>query len=80
VNSATNNITVYALPNNASGGFTGSTICSGNPGVLTFDALNASFVATYTIQYTDGVTTWDQEIGSASATAFNVVEAHPPCC
>jgi trimeric autotransporter adhesin len=69
---ATASITVNALPNNVSGGFTGETICEGEPGQLSFDALNASFVAPYSISYTDGITTWNQVISSADATSFNV--------
>ena len=69
---ATTSITIYAVPNNASGGFTGSIICVGGTGTLTFDAINASFVTPYTISYTDGTNTWNQLIASASATTFNV--------
>jgi hypothetical protein len=65
-------VTVNLSPNNASGGFTGNTICTGSNGQLTFDAIDASFVTPYTIQYTDGVTTWTQIISSATATTFNV--------
>jgi hypothetical protein len=67
-------ITVNPLPNNAAEGtpgFSGSTICFGETGTLTFDALTSGFVAPYTIEYTDGVTTWSQLIASASATTFN---------
>ncbi|TDD94128.1 beta strand repeat-containing protein, partial [Flavobacterium cellulosilyticum] len=70
------NVTVnyYALPNNSSNGFIANTICSGggDTGTLTFDALDASFVAPYSISYTDGTSTWSQSISSASATTFNV--------
>src|SRR4029079_16568651 len=65
-------ITINLAPDNTSGGFTGSTICTGSAGQLTYDAIDASFVAPYTIQYTDGITTWSQTISSASATTFNV--------
>jgi hypothetical protein len=66
-------VTVNALPNNtASNGFTGGTICNGDAGSLSFDAIDASFVTPYTIQYTDGTTSWSQTISSASATSFNV--------
>ncbi|MGI8580732.1 MAG: beta strand repeat-containing protein, partial [Chitinophagaceae bacterium] len=64
-------VTVNPLPNNTSTGFTGSTICPGGTGTLTFDAIDASFVAPYTITYTDGTNTFNQNIGSASPTTFN---------
>lgn len=59
-------------PNNVSNGFTGSTICSGSTGTLTFDANNTGFVSSYTIVYTDGTTQWSQQIATADATTFNV--------
>ena len=69
-------LTFYDLPNNTSSGFSGNIICVGEPGQLTFDALNSSFVTPYTIEYTDGITTWSQPISDASATSFDV--AVPP--
>jgi YDG domain/MBG domain (YGX type) len=66
-------VTVNDLPNNTSTGFTGNTICSGGTGTLTFDAIDATFTSPYSIQYTNGTTTWSQSISSASATTFNVV-------
>jgi hypothetical protein len=65
-------VTVSPLPNDVSNSFAGSTICNGDAGILSFDAIDASFVAPYTIQYTDGTTTWSQTISSASPTSFNV--------
>ncbi|MCW0484900.1 hypothetical protein N2K84_19360, partial [Prolixibacteraceae bacterium A06] len=69
-------VTVNPLPNNVSGGFVGNTICVGEAGQLTFDAINSTFAAPYTIEYTDGVTTWSQLIESASVVTFDV--AVPP--
>jgi hypothetical protein len=63
---------VNSLPNNSSTGFAGNTICAGDNGTLTFDALDASFVAPYTVAYTDGTTTWNQAIPNASPYPFNV--------
>ncbi|MBS1620210.1 MAG: HYR domain-containing protein, partial [Bacteroidetes bacterium] len=71
-NSCTFTITVNATPNNISGGFSGNTICAGQTGQLTFDANNSTFVAPYTIEYTDGTTTWSQVIPSAGDETFNV--------
>ncbi|RTL55892.1 MAG: hypothetical protein EKK37_18075, partial [Sphingobacteriales bacterium] len=69
----TQTVTVNALPNNTSAnGFTGSTICIGGTGTLTFDAIGATFSTPYTIKYTDGTTIWSQSISSASPTTFNV--------
>jgi hypothetical protein len=65
-------ITVFDLPNNTSSGFNGSTICAGEDGVLTFNALNSTFVSPYTIEYTDGSTTWQQTINSDADFEFNV--------
>ena len=67
-------VTVNPTPNNTTGasGFNGSTICVGGTGTLTFDAIDGSFVAPYTISYTDGTTTWSQNISNASASTFNV--------
>jgi len=65
-------ITVNPLPNNTGTGFTGGAICVGDNGELTFDAADAVFTGPYTIQYTDGTTTWSQVINNASATHFNV--------
>ncbi|MBA4411005.1 MAG: hypothetical protein C0397_16470, partial [Odoribacter sp.] len=59
-------------PNNTITGFSGNTICAGETGILTFDALDATFSTPYTIVYTNGTTQWSQLISSASATAFNV--------
>jgi hypothetical protein len=39
---------------------------------LTFNAIDNSFVTPYTIEYTDGTTTWSQDITTASATPFPV--------
>ena len=70
--SGTATVTINGLPNNTSTGFSGNTICAtGDIGILTFDALDATFVSPYTISYTDGTTTWSQLIGSAAATSFN---------
>jgi hypothetical protein len=63
---------INPLPNDASNGFTGSTICAGDNGTLTFDALDASFVSPYTINYTDGTSNWSQTVPNASAFTFNV--------
>ncbi|MGD9929872.1 MAG: hypothetical protein AB7U05_07615, partial [Mangrovibacterium sp.] len=68
-------VTINPLPNNVSGGFVGNTICVGEAGRLTFDAINSTFVIPYTIEYTDGVTTWSQLIESASVVAFDVAVA-----
>ncbi|MCZ2460239.1 MAG: Ig-like domain-containing protein, partial [Chitinophagales bacterium] len=65
-------ITVNPLPNNTGTGFSGGSICIGDDGKLTFDAVDAVFNGPYTIQYTDGTTTWSQVINNASATQFNV--------
>jgi len=65
-------VTVNALPNNTTSGFSGSPICLGETGVLTYDALDATFVTPYSIIYTDGTTSWSQTISSASPTQFNV--------
>ncbi|HOI48089.1 MAG TPA: Ig-like domain-containing protein, partial [Prolixibacteraceae bacterium] len=63
-------VTVKDLPNNST--FSGNTICLGQQGQLTFDAINTTFVTPYTIEYTDGVTTWTQEITTDGSTQFNV--------
>ena len=64
--------TVNPLPNDISNGFAGNTICAGDNGTLTFDALDASFVAPYTVVYSDGTNSWSQVIPNASAFTFNV--------
>jgi len=66
-------ITVRTLPNNVSStGFQGNTICAGGTGVLTFNAIDATFSTAYTIEYTDGVTTWSQLIPTDEVENFNV--------
>lgn len=65
-------VTVNALPNNTTSGFAGSPICFGETGVLRFNAIDASFIAPYSIQYTDGTTTWSQTIDNAAEFSFNV--------
>lgn len=65
-------VTIYALPNNSSDGFAGNSVCLGEIGMLTFDALNSTFVGTYTIEYTDGTTTWSQVITDPGAFSFAV--------
>lgn len=65
-------ITLFDLPNNTLGGFSDSTICAGEDGILTFNALNFTFDAPYTIEYTDGSSTWQQEITSDADYEFNV--------
>ncbi|HCY41046.1 MAG TPA: hypothetical protein DHV48_06775, partial [Prolixibacteraceae bacterium] len=59
-------------PNNTTTGFTGSPICAGENGILTFDADNTGFAGPYTIVYTDGTTSWTQSISTAASTPFNV--------
>jgi hypothetical protein len=70
--SASSAKTIKGNPNNVSNGLTGNTVCSGSAGTLTFDAADATFATPYTISYTDGNTTWNQSIASATATTFNV--------
>lgn len=71
--SITLEVTINDLPNNTSNiGFTGNAICNGETGMLTFDALNTSFVDTYSIEYTDGILSWNQVITDSSAFSFNV--------
>jgi hypothetical protein len=71
---ATAQIVVRELPNNTTSGFSGNTICAGETGILTFNALNTTFVETYTIEYTDGTTTWSQTITDSGDFTFNVAE------
>lgn len=65
-------VTVNNIPNNTTNGFSGTTICQGENGILTFDAINTIFEAPISIQYTDGTNTWSQEITTADETQFNV--------
>ncbi|MDD2306012.1 MAG: hypothetical protein PHP53_15025, partial [Prolixibacteraceae bacterium] len=65
-------VTVNALPNNTTDGFSGNTICLGETGTLTFDALNTGFTGPYTIIYGNGTNQWSQTINTADATTFNV--------
>jgi hypothetical protein len=65
-------VTVNALPNNTTDGFTGGNICNGSPGTLTFNPDNTDFRGPYTIVYTDGTTNWTAKIQTAALTTFNV--------
>ena len=67
-------VTINYLPNNStsSNGFKGNSVCLGETGMLTFDAINATFVEPYTIEYTDGTTTWSQAITDPGAYSFAV--------
>ena len=71
----TGSLVVSELPNNVVNGFTGSTICSGVTGTLTFNAIDATFstASTYTITYKDPANNiYNQTIPTASAYTFNV--------
>jgi hypothetical protein len=50
---ASPSFTINALPDNTSFTFSGANdqVCSGSSGIFTFDAINSSFVAPYTITY-----------------------------
>ncbi len=65
-------ITINPLPNNTTNGFIGNTICAGETGIITFNAINTTYSTPYTIVYTDGTTNWTQAIGTAAPTSFNV--------
>jgi uncharacterized repeat protein (TIGR01451 family) len=71
-------VTVNQIPDVASGGFTfsgsNSTVCSGNSGTFTFDALNGSFSSPYIITYEirSGVTV----VGTGSATIPSATEVN----
>ncbi|WP_299577863.1 MBG domain-containing protein, partial [uncultured Sunxiuqinia sp.] len=69
-------VTIDTPPNNTSGGFKGNLICVGEIGQLTFNALDASFSMPYIIEYTDGATTWSQEITDPGEFTFDV-EVNP---
>ncbi|MBK5269544.1 MAG: HYR domain-containing protein, partial [Bacteroidia bacterium] len=63
-------LTLNALPNNASGGFTNSdpsnSVCLESSGTFTFDAINSSFTTPYTITY-DILNSSSIVVGSGSA-------------
>ena len=66
-------ITVNALPDNtSSSGFSGGSFCTGSQATLTFDAVDTNGAPPYTLSYTDGTTTFSQNIPTNAATTFNV--------
>jgi hypothetical protein len=66
-------ITVNALPDNtSSSGFSGGSFCTGSQASLIFDAADTNGAPPYTLSYTDGTTTFSQNIPTNAATTFNV--------
>ncbi|TDE31366.1 T9SS sorting signal type C domain-containing protein [Flavobacterium ranwuense] len=66
-------VTVNTLPNNtASSGFTGGSFCIGSQATLTFDADDTNGAPSYTLSYTDGITTYSQSVFTNASTIFNV--------
>jgi len=68
-------VTINTLPNNTSTGFSGNTICQGEDGMLTFNAIDNTWdLSYYVISYTDGTNTWSQSISNPGNFSFNVAE------
>ena len=66
-------VTVNPLPDNTiSTGFTGGSFCIGIQATLTYDADDTNGAPPYTLSYTDGTTTYSQNIPNNDATTFNV--------
>lgn len=72
-NSETILVTVNTLPDNTlSSGFSGGSFCTGSQATLIFDAVDTNGAPPYTLSYTDGTTTFTQNIPTNAATTFNV--------
>ena len=75
---ATGTITVNALPNNTSSGFTATTICAGGIPQLTFDADDTTYSTPYSITYKNDITSIQYTVTIPSAAPYTFTPVDNP--
>jgi hypothetical protein len=71
-------VTVNALPNNITNGFSATTICFGGTPLLTFDAENSSFSSPYSLTYRNDITLIQYTATIPTASAYNFTAGDNP--